>query len=123
MVKGLAQTVCRVFAAFVCLLCAGEVFGFSPSAPPVRSESQLLPAAEDDDFLATSGSPDSREEREEREDSDDEDDDLDDSHHAPCASFPTPPRLLSKARFPAARTPRALRPGHHSLDPKPPRRA
>ncbi len=123
MVKGLAQTVCRVFAAFVCLLCASEVFGFSPSAPPARSESQLLPAADDDDFLVKSGSPDSREEREEREDSDDEDDDLDDSHHVPWATFPASPRLLSKAGFPAALAPPALRPGHHSLDPKPPRRA
>jgi hypothetical protein len=135
MVKGLAQTVCRLFAAFVCLLCASEVFGFSPSTPPARSESQLSPAvfwscsraepraSTDDDFLATSGSPDSREEREERDDADDEDDDLDDSHHVPWSAFPAPPRLLVKARFPAARTPCALRPGHHSLDPKPPRRA
>lgn len=125
MLKGLAQTVCRLLAAFVCLLCVGEVFGLSASAPPVRGESQLLPAADGDDLAQPGSATDAREEREEREGEgeDDEDDDLDDSRHMPGAAPLVAPRQLKRAGTRATSATLPLRPGHHSLDPKPPRRA
>lgn len=122
MLKGLAQTVCRLLAAFVCLLCVGEVFGLSASTPPVRGESQLLPAAEGDDLEQASSASDAREEREEREE-DDEDDDLDDSRHVQWATPAVSPRLFKRAGTHLANSALPLRPGHHRLDPKPPRRA
>jgi hypothetical protein len=127
MVTGLAHTLCRLFAAFVCLLCSSDVFGFCSAAPSLSgsraSQSEISACAEREDLDATSGAQDSREEREEREGDDEEDDDIDDSRHVPLATFPVPPRLLLLPSFSAALTSAAPRPSHLSLDPRPPRRA
>jgi hypothetical protein len=122
MLTRLARTLCRLLAAFVCLLCAGEVFGFSPVASGTSDEHACRAGSAEDHSDGTTQAPDTREEREERE-SGDEDDDIDDSHHMPWATFPAAEDACERAVFPRARAERAPDKSHHSLDPRPPRRA
>jgi len=122
MITGLTRTLCRLFAALVCLLCASEVFGLAVAPRWVPGETELRATDPSEDLDATSEAPDSREEREERE-GDDEDDDLDDSRDVSWASFPIPRLVPARSRFPRARSEGAPDKSHLSLDPRPPRRA
>lgn len=123
MLTRLAQTLCRLFAAFVCLLCAGEVFGFSPVAPSASGDEHAFWAGSPDDQNdPTTQAPDTREEREERE-GDDEDDDIDDSRHVPWATVLAAKDVCERSIFPGVRAESASDKSHHSLDPRPPRRA
>jgi hypothetical protein len=122
MLTGLTRTLCRLFAALVCLLCASEVFGFSPVASEASAEHALRVGAADDQSDATTQAPDTREEREERE-GDDEDEDIDDSRHLSWATFPSAELVRERSVFPRALVESAPDKSHHSLDPRPPRRA
>jgi hypothetical protein len=121
MASGIVHTLCRLFAAFVCVLSAGELFTFSTVVPPAQGHSEMRAGLGGDDVDFSSEAPDSREEREER--ADDEDDDLDDSRHGNWASYALPHPVLAPLAFPPAQAPASPRPSHLSLDPRPPRRA
>jgi hypothetical protein len=124
MLTGLAYTLCRLLAAFVCLLSVSEVFGVSMAGPSFSRESEWRAATPDERGEPRTPMPDGREEREEREgEGDDQDDDVDGSRHAAWASSAQPVLGAARAGFPRARVESAPDKSHHSLDPKPPRRS
>ena len=124
MLTGLVYTLCRLLAAFVCLLSVSEAFAVSFSAASFSAESEwrtTSPAEPSD-----TGTPlqDAREEREEREgEGDDHDDDIDGSRHAAWVSSAQLTFGTARAPFPRALIEDAPDKSHHSLDPKPPRRS
>jgi len=120
MLTRLAQTLCRLFAAFVCLMCVGEVFGCSPHAVELSGDAELRAAPMGDQLDGRSQESDSRDEREEN---DDEDDDIDGSRHTPWSGSPSAEFVCERSCFPRARAESAPDKSHHSLDPRPPRRA
>jgi hypothetical protein len=138
MLTGLAYTLCRLLAAFVCLMSVSEALGVSllclragpcaeTSIPAFSAESEWRAASQDEGAEPSTPMPDGREEREEREEregeGDDQDDDIDGSRHAAWASSAQPAIASARAGFPRARMESAPDKSHHSLDPKPPRRS
>ena len=124
MLTGVVYTLCRLFAAFVCLLSVSETFGISFAVPVFSAESEWRATSPDDASDANTPLEDAREEREEREgEGDDQDDDIDGSRHAAWGSTAQPVLGEARAPFPRALIETASDKSHHSLDPKPPRRS
>jgi hypothetical protein len=135
MLTGLAYTLCRLLAAFVCLMSVSEALGVSllclradprveTSTPAFSAEREWRAASPDEGAESSTPMPDGREEREEREgEGDDQDDDIDGSRHAAWASSAQPVVASARSGFPRARMESAPDKSHHSLDPKPPRRS
>lgn len=123
MLTGLAYTLCRLLAAFVCLFSVNEAFGLSFSGSIGSAESAWRASGPDEQSDPAVPLQDAQEEREEREgECDDHDDEVDGSRHAGWASFRGP---MGETRPPYHRwlIDSAPDKSHHSLDPKPPRRS
>lgn len=124
MLTGVTYTLCRLFAALVCLLSVSEAFGVSFSVQASSAESEWRSTTPDERSAPGAPLQDTREEREEREgEGDDQDDDVDGSRHAGWATSTQPVLGATRAPFPRARIVSASDKSHHSLDPRPPRRS
>ncbi len=124
MLTGVVYTLCRLFAALVCLLSVSETFGVSFAAPALYAESEWRSTSPEDQSDPSTPLQDAREEREEREgEGDDQDDDMDGSRHAGWARSAQSIPGTARAPFPRSRIASAPDKSHHSLDPRPPRRS